>query len=377
MFEIFKGVIILDKEEQILALIKVNPFITQIELALRLSLSRSAVAGYISQLVKKGKIVGRAYVIREDAHITCIGGAIVDRKAQSLETVQYQESNPVTITHSCGGVARNVAENLGRLGCSTALISVVGKDNEGKWLLNKTKLSGVDVSQSFVLTEGNTGNYTAILDKTGEMVIAINDMQIYQSLNVAMVEEKWPHIASSTLIMLDTNIPEQVLVYIIERCKEERLSLCINPVSAVKSKKLPADLQGVYLLLPNKNEMEVLTGMKIETISDCKRACERIMQKGVQQVVVSLGAQGIFWANEAENGHILPEKVEVVDVTGAGDALTAGVLFGLIQGESIETACRLGMISASFTLQTTQSVYNLSADLLYNKLEKQNMEESR
>jgi pseudouridine kinase len=123
--------------------------------------------------------------------------------------------------------------------------------------------------------------------------------------------------------------------------------------------------------------MEVLTGMKIETISDCKIACKLIMQKGVQQVVMTLGVQGIFWATETENGHILPEKVEVVDVTGAGDALMAGVLFGLIQGKSLETACRLGLISASYTLQTTQSVFNLSADLLYSKLEKQNMEETR
>lgn len=358
----------MDKEKKIVSLIKGNPFISQNELASQLGLSRSAVAGYISQLVKKGKIVGRAYIMPKEAHVTCIGGANVDRKAQSLNPLQLRESNPAEVTLSSGGVARNIAESLGRLGCSTSLITLVGDDSEGKWLLDETKQHGVDVSQAFRMPSGRTGTYTAVLDENGDMVVAFADMQIYDSLTSEMLQTKWPHIASSELVLMDTNVSSELLRYVIERCNVEQLSLCINTVSAVKAMKLPEVLIGVDVMVSNKNEAEVLTNMKIETIADCKLACERMMQRGVKRAVVTLGEQGLIWTDQEESGHLLPPKVEVIDVTGAGDALMAGLVFGLIQGEPLARACRLGMIAASLTLQTKQTVSSLTADQLYSLL---------
>ncbi|MNI62597.1 fructoselysine 6-kinase [compost metagenome] len=69
------------------------------------------------------------------------------------------------------------------------------------------------------------------------------------------------------------------------------------------------------------------------------------------------------------HGHLLPTPVEIIDVTGAGDALMAGLVFGLSQGEPLDTACRLGMIAARLTLQTNQTVAGLTADQLYQLLE--------
>jgi pseudouridine kinase len=358
----------MDKEQEILSYIKMNPFITQNDLSARLGLSRSAVAGYISQLVRKGKIVGRAYVLPREAQITCIGAANVDRKAQSMLPVQYHESNPAEIVHSSGGVARNIAENLSRLGCTASLITIVGEDNEGKWLLEETRRQGVNVSQAFVLPQSQTGTYTAILDPNGEMVIAVNDMRINDQLTVEMIQSRWPHIASSELVLLDTNVPEHILAYVIGRCKHDQLSLCVNTVSAAKTKKLPRNLNGIQLILPNRNEAEVLTDTKINSIADAKEACKQIIGRGVQQVVVTLGEQGLVWATEDESEYLLPPKVEVADVTGAGDALMAGVLFGILQNESLHTACRLGMISASLTLQSKGTVSNLHAEQLYSLL---------
>jgi pseudouridine kinase len=364
----------MDKEQEILFYIKENPFISQNDLSARLGLSRSAVAGYISQLVRKGKIVGRAYVLPRESEITCIGAANVDRKAQSVKPVQYHESNPAEIVHSSGGVARNIAENLSRLGCTASLITMVGDDAEGRWLLDETKRHGVNVSQSFVLPQSQTGTYTAILDPNGEMIIAVNDMRINDQLTEDMIQARWPHIASSELILLDTNVPERILAYIIDRCKQEGLTLCVNTVSAVKARKLPQDLSGIQLILPNRNEAEVLTDTKINSIADAKQACGQIMARGVKQVVITLGEQGLVWATHDEMKHLLPPKVEVTDVTGAGDALMAGVLFGILQRESLDTACRLGMISASLTLQSRGTVSNLNAEQLYSQLNEQQPE---
>lgn len=194
-----------DKEKQILHHIRRNPFITQQELADKMGISRSAVAGYIAQLTRRGEIKGRAYVLCDEGLIACIGGANLDRKARGKQQVRLHSSNPVTIMESCGGVARNIAENLGRLGCNSSLITCIGEDKEGEWIVQETKKHGVDISQVWRLPTKRTGTYTALLDIDGEMVVSLANMDIYDSLTPEMFAEKWSHIAAADAVFLDTN----------------------------------------------------------------------------------------------------------------------------------------------------------------------------
>lgn len=355
----------MDKEQLILAMIRDNPFITQKELSERLGLSRSAVAGYISQLMKKGKIAGRAYVLPKEGHVTCIGGANVDRKAHALEAVQVGTSNPVRVRQSLGGVARNIAENLARLGTPVSLVTFVGADSEGTWLLDETKRRGVDTSLSQVLPDCRTGTYTAVLDPHGELVLALSDMQICDSVTVEQIEARWPRIASSGMIVLDTNLPAPLLTHVIERCRRESLPLAVNPVSAVKARKLPERLDGVDILFANRDEAEALTGRSVHTLQDGHRACDRLLAKGVKRVVLTLGRDGLIWAAHDQSGLLPAKPVAVSDVTGAGDALVAGVIFGLTRGEPFSAACRLGLAAAALTLLTDQTVADLTPDRLY------------
>ncbi|MFC4766164.1 PfkB family carbohydrate kinase [Effusibacillus consociatus] len=346
----------MDKEAQILQEIRMNPFITQQQLANKMGISRSAVAGYIASLTRRGEIKGRAYILRDKSLVTCIGGANLDRKARSKQKVHLHTSNPVTITESCGGVARNIAENLGRLGCITSLISCVGDDKEGKWILNETKRFGVDVSQVWMLSTERTGTYTALLDTDGEMVISLADMEIYDKITPDMLGEKWSHIASSQVVFADTNFSEDCLRYLIDRCRVENISLYVDPVSSAKARKLAPCLEGIDTILPNREEAELLAGMEIHSLSDCKEACGKIRKRGVNNVVVTLGKQGIFCSTPEESEYLPAFKTEVVDVTGAGDAFASGVLYGVIRGESLLHACKIGLAAAALTLQTEHSV---------------------
>ena len=133
------GVEMNEKERLILKLIQDDPFITQNELAEKLNLSRPAVANYISSLMKRGEIIGRAYVLREQESVVCIGGANVDRKIMLKGPLQFNTSNPVTSYKAVGGVARNISENLGRLGVKTTLLTALGDDVDGKWLVENSK----------------------------------------------------------------------------------------------------------------------------------------------------------------------------------------------------------------------------------------------
>ena len=209
----------MSKEHQILHHIRINPFISQQELSNKVGLSRSAVANYIATLTKRGEIKGRAYILQEESSIVCIGGANTDRKARSNQKVHLYSSNPVETTEVCGGVARNFAENLSRLGYNTSLMTSVGDDKEGNWILRETKSQGVDVSQVWVLQTERTGTYTTLLDVNGEMIVSMADMNIYEKITISMIEEKWSYIVASQAVFLDTNISKDCISYLIKRCR--------------------------------------------------------------------------------------------------------------------------------------------------------------
>lgn len=119
-----------EKEKKILEIIRENPFIAQQELADDIGLSRSATANFISGLVKKDYLLGKTYVLTEGEPIICIGGANVDRRYLIKDTLIEGTSNNVHSRKNTVGVARNIAENLGRLEEKVKLFSVVGNDVE-------------------------------------------------------------------------------------------------------------------------------------------------------------------------------------------------------------------------------------------------------
>ncbi|WP_285768458.1 carbohydrate kinase [Peribacillus sp. SI8-4] len=358
------------KDQYILALIKENPFISQQELSVKLGLSRSAVAGYISNLTKKGEIIGRAYIVREESRVTCIGGANIDRTSQTLKPIQYGTSNPAQVRQSCGGISRNISENLGRLGCQVSLITLVGDDQEGKWLLEETKRYGVDVSQCLAMNLEKTGTYTSILDDSGEMILAVADMQIYDQFSIEFIEARWSHLAASDIIFADSNLPEETLTYLIKRCKKEKLTLWVNPVSAPKASRLPTNLQGIELLIANRDETSILADMEVVTIDDCQKAAERIIKRGVKQVIITLDRQGVFWAaNDGSQEHLVPIQDHFLCSTGVEESLIGGILFGMNQNESFERSLRFGMAASAITLQTWETNADVTAEQIYALVE--------
>ncbi|MEX2461688.1 MAG: carbohydrate kinase [Paenibacillaceae bacterium] len=348
----------MDREQQILAIIRENPFISQLEMSAQLGISRSAVAGCIAALTKRGVILGRAYITSEKQTVLCIGGANLDSKAIGKQKIRLASSNPVTVQQSCGGVARNIAENLANLTCSVSLLTVVGDDAEGRWVLEKTQKSGVDTSLAYRMPNEKTGAYTALLDESGEMFLAFANMDIYDLLTPAMIQDKWSHIAAAKIVVADTNCSPTTLDYLIQRCNEESLTLFIDPVSSEKSKRLPSRLDGVTAIFPNLEEACELASISVTEKPDYSRIADVIMQRGVKHVFITLGALGVWYQGE-EGTHLFPPiPTEIVDVTGAGDAFVAGVVYGVLHHQTFIEACKLGLAAAHLTLQTAASVAN-------------------
>ncbi|MFC4076774.1 carbohydrate kinase [Salinithrix halophila] len=348
---------ITDKEGFILETIRQNPFISQQELARELGLSRSAVAGIIAGLIKQGRILGRAYMLAEAERVVCIGGANIDRKARTGGPVELYTSNPVHVHRSFGGVARNVAESLGRVGLPAYLMTVVGDDAEGRALFQECEKHGVDLSLSRQLPGFRTGNYTAILDLSGELFLALADMEVYEEMTASMMEANWPRIRNSEVVAVDTNLPTDALEWMIQRSKAEAVKLCILSVSASKAKRLPKSLVGVDLLIGNREEAGAMTGGMVHSRQDVESACQELVRRGVRRVVITMGPEGaVYLEGQGKAGRVPPVEAQVRDVTGAGDAFAAGVIAGLCRKLELETACRIGMAFAKEALESEQSV---------------------
>lgn len=350
------------QEAAVLAIIKDNPFAGQQEIATQLGLARSTVAAHIVQLMQKGYILGRGYVMPAETRAVCIGGAVLDRKYRAKGDLVFETSNPVDGIRSMGGVARNVAENLALLGTTTSFVSIVGDDEGGRALLKHMRDRGIDVSQVVTTTERPTAEYAAILDTKGDLVLGIADMGIFDLLLPAHFERIWPHLAAASWVFCDCNLPAETIAALIAKRQAgnlgARFKLAIDAVSTPKAARLPQNLSGIDLLFMNIDEANAILRRKAhETIEDARDAALALQAAGAREAVVTMGARGIAVAG-LEGVKTFPAvQARPVDITGAGDAMIAGTLHRILHGEDTYTAARTGALLGTLTTESVASVH--------------------
>jgi len=356
----------LSKKDQLYELIRANPFISQQDLAVQLRLSRSAVAGYIAGLIRDRRLLGRAYVLPDNRPIVCLGAANLDRKLRSNATLKMGTSNPARQDESFGGVARNIAENLARLSTPVSLITVIGDDTSGKALLAHAETAGIDVRGTLRLQGVCTGTYTAVLDDHGEMMLALADMALYDSLTPAFLDSRQPQRNVAALTVADMNLPMETLQLLLADAARDAIPLVIVAVSQPKMARLPQDLHGLRLLILNQGELETRVGRAVRTEAELLAACREVQAQGAQDVIVTRGGTGVAYTTPGGLAHLEAPDAHIVDVTGAGDAFSAAVCWSLFHGsDDLSLACRRGLRLSAMTLECEETVCPyLSADIL-------------
>jgi pseudouridine kinase len=346
------------KKQQLYELIRANPFIAQQELATNLGLSRSAVAGYIAGLIRERKLLGRAYVLPDHRPVTCIGAANLDRKLRSLSGIALHTSNPAIQSESFGGVARNIAENLARLGTAVALLTATGKDSSGAALLAHAQSLGIDTGGTLQLLDAASGTYTAVLDQDGEMVVALADMALYDRLDPAFVDSRQAQVAASALVVADLNLPLQTVEAVIALARRVDAPLVLVAVSEPKMARLPRGLAGVRLLILNRGELAARVGRELASEAELDAAVLEVRAQGARDLVVTRGADGVLFTRGDTVVRLAAPAAPVVDVTGAGDAIAAAVCWSLVQdGDNLELACRRGLQLSALTVGVPQTVH--------------------
>ena len=275
-----------------------------------------------------------------------IGGANMDVKARSGRRVVPGTSNPGRVVRSPGGVGRNVAENLARLGTPTVLVAAVGSDALGDELVAATSAAGVDVR--LVRRVGaRTGTYVAVLDDVGELIVAVSDMAATEALTASDVRAAESVITGADLLVLDGNLPRAALTAGWDLAIEAEVQVVLDPVSVPKAAALADLVDGsrpLFAITPNLDEVAVL-GRPAQ-----------LLDRGVELVWVRAGVDGSTLVTREGSTSLPAEPAEVVDVTGAGDAMLAAFCHGVLSGADAADAARLGHAAAALTVASPATV---------------------
>ena len=291
-----------------------------------------------------------------------IGGANIDHKCQTGSVPIPRTSNPGRIVTSLGGVGRNVAENLARMGTSTALITALGTDVAGALIHQDTENAGVDLRHA-IMTSHRTGTYTAILDASGDLYIAVSEMDAMNDITPASMDDRRALIANAQILVMDCNVPADAMVRAAEIAQRSGVPVLVDPVSVAKAQYIARVLTAglpLHTVTPGLEELQQLTGATGSSRADLCDAASRLHAAGAQNVWVSLGMNGSFLSAAGDGSPrvemIAAAPAALVDATGAGDAMLAGYVVGILRGLDPFAAARYGRAAAAITIESSSTV---------------------
>ena len=279
--------------------------------------------------------------------VLCIGGAVVDRTYRLAAPLVPETSNPATGSSGFGGVARNVAENLSRLGVAVELLSVVGDDEAGRALLRRLAAAGIGFRGVLALPGHATADYVAVLTSGGDLALGLAAMSIFDRLTPKALERHAELLAAADWVFADCNLPAASLLALVERRWGGSYRLAVDAVSVAKAARLPARLSGLDLVFVNRDEANAVLARHGRGETDPLAMAAGLRSLGAGAAVVTLGADGAVAAEAAGTVRVPAEAATVVDVTGAGDALIAATLAARASGASLAEALGRGCAAAA------------------------------
>ena len=270
--------------------------------------------------------------------ISVVGGVNLDVLGQPDGPFQQHDSLIGSVRFVCGGVGHNIAAQAVRTGADVSLYTVFGNDRNADWLRQCCLKDGIRIDQAVTLN-GTSPVYMAIHGSDGDMITAVNDMRLLDEFTPQLLYKMLPGINQSDVCVTDANLPTQSLSYLAQHVS---VPLICDPVSVVKSKRIVPVLSKLAAIKPNLLEAKAMTG------ADSPEKCaESLLISGVKMVFISLGKDGLYYADTDSSGYLRPVTVTSTPQTGAGDALTAGIASGIGLGYKVEDCARFGMDTVS------------------------------
>ena len=341
------------REQEILQLIGKDPMISQQEIADALGITRSSVAVHISNLIRKGYIAGKGYVLRSESYAVVVGGVNVDIGGRSHAPLVAADSNPGTVTVSLGGVGRNIAHNMRLLGMDVRFLTAFGNDMNGQRIAASCTELGIDIRAALRPDDAATSTYLYLTDEQGEMALAVSDMAICDRITPDYLAANLPLLQGARVVVADANIPAESLAWLADHCAAP---LFIDPVSTTKAEKLRPILAGIHTLKPNALEAALLSGIDPEDPNAVEKAAEILLAKGVQRLFISMGPKGVYVAEGDTRLRLSILPGNMVNTTGCGDAFTAALAWAHTEGLELKEAALAGLAAGSIAMETHETI---------------------
>lgn len=300
--------------------------------------------------------------------VVVVGGINMDIHGFPDHKLILKDSNIGNVKLSSGGVGRNIAENISKLGIKTKLLSVLGGDIYGKSILQDAEGSLLDMKEVRIIDEATTSIYLCVMDEKRDMAVAINSMELIDAIDEGYLIEKSAVITDANLCVIDTNLPEKTISHLLQTYPEKKFF--IDTVSTEKAMKIQGQIGYFHTIKPNRMEAEVLIGKEIQNEKTMNEAVEAFLDYGVEQVFITLGENGVLYGNVHQIGHLKSDKIEILNATGAGDAFTAALVYAHLKQMSIEETARFAMAASIVALSHENTI---NPDFSVNRI-KQKME---
>lgn len=349
------------REEEILNIIQKNPFISQEELAYILGISRAGVASHIHNLLNKGYIIGKGYVLSDRQFVSVIGGVNIDIMGISNNPVVLDNSNPGKIAHTLGGAGWNIALTLAKLNVGNHFITVYGDDIHGKNFLDVSKKNEINTQCCELIPKENTSTYTYIVDSNGDRVVGVDDMEIYDRVTPEFIEKYLTKINNSQICVFDTNIPEKTIQFLYDKVK---VPLIVKTVSQNKNMRLLKGIENIDFLITTSREIfQILEPLK-KKFTKVDQAVNYLYECGVKNILLFTVQDGLYFKSKTES-FTIQNKFKIKNATGANACLTGALIWGLKNHLPLKTSLKYAYAAAINSAESEEVINpNLSAHYL-------------
>ncbi|MBE5801185.1 MAG: MarR family transcriptional regulator [Clostridiales bacterium] len=277
------------------------------------------------------------------ASFVVVGGCNLDIYATSAKELICCDSNPGTVSTSPGGVGRNIAENLARLGHCTSMLTALGSDAFAIDILQKAEEVKLDLSRSLRLPHLSTSVYVCLNNPDGDIALAVSAMDICDQIDAGYMADNQAFLDQAKLIVADANLPVETICFLTEYYANK---LCFDCVSTIKAPKVLQSLAGLFCLKANMPEAATLTGLPVTNSDEAATAAKVLHQKGVSIVIITLGQDGAF-ISDGKQAYCMPlMNGDTVNTSGCGDAFFAGAVASIANGEELPQTLRTGLAMA-------------------------------
>jgi pseudouridine kinase len=280
--------------------------------------------------------------------VLVIGASIIDLTGSPDNELVYGDSCNGKIHISHGGVGRNIAENLKRLGIPTDLMTALGNDLFGKKIQFDSHNIGINLHSSIIDDNLATSVYLLVNNHVGDIEFGISDTDVIKLVDKKYIEQHKKYISGFDTIVLDTNLPKESIFYLSETFGDKHLFLDL--VTRQKSQKVKDIIGRFYGIKPNIGEAEELTGIKFEQQDDLLRMRDYFLNAGVKKMYITMSKKGSFYADSEMCGFVNASSVKPKSTSGAGDSYTAGVVFSYLNGKSTAESAVFGTGAAIASL---------------------------